>query len=96
MFEKFGFIFPEVYYEIEIDVKEFDDINFDLHIKNKKFINYILLKLIGKFKAYRKLVFPVANMFWEKTNAIYQIFRVRIKYPEELGQHKKLKYMKLK
>ena len=53
-FEKFGFIFPEVYYEIEIDVKEFDDINFHLHIKNKKFINYILLKLFSKFRAYRK------------------------------------------
>jgi lipopolysaccharide biosynthesis protein len=25
-------------------------------------------------------------MFWAKTNAIYQIFRLRIKYPEELGQ----------
>jgi len=24
-------------------------------------------------------------MFWAKTNAIYQIFRLRIKYPEELG-----------
>ena len=85
-FEKLGFIFPEVYYEIEIDVKEFDDINFHLHIKNKKFINYILLKLFRKFKANKKLVFPVGNMFWAKTNAIYQIFRLRIKYPEELGQ----------
>ena len=84
--EKLGFIFPEVYYEIEIDVKEFDDINFHLHIKNKKFINYILLKLFRKFKANKKLVFPVGNMFLAKTNAIYQIFRLRIKYPEELGQ----------
>ena len=25
-------------------------------------------------------------MFWAKTSAIYQIFRLRIKYPEELGQ----------
>ena len=80
------FNYPEVYYEIEINVKEFDDIDFHLHIKNKKFINYILLKLFSKFKTYRKLVFPVGNMFWAKTNAIYQIFRLRIKYPEELGQ----------
>ena len=48
------FNYPEVYYEIEINVKEFDDIDFHLHIKNKKFINYILLKLFSKFKAYRK------------------------------------------
>ena len=85
-FEKLGFIFPEVYYEIEIDVKEFDDINFHLHIKNKKFINYILLKLFGKFKTYRKLVFPVGNMFWAKIESIYQIFNIRLQFPEELGQ----------
>ena len=25
-------------------------------------------------------------MFWAKSKAIYQIFNVRLKYPEELGQ----------
>ena len=84
--ENLGFIFPEIYYEIEIGVKEFDDINFHLHKKNKIQMNDILLNIFHKFKVNEKIIFPVGNMFWAKTKAIYQIFNARIKYPEELGQ----------
>jgi len=83
---KLGFIFPEPYYELIKGVLEFNNLNIALHIKNKKFMNFILNKIFHKYKVGDKLIFPIGDMFWAKTKAIYQIFNVRLKFPEELGQ----------
>ena len=85
--EKLGFIFPEVYYDIIKEVKNFTNINFPLHKNNKYYMNYILKSLFHNiYKIGENLVFPVGNMFWAKTRAIYQIFNEEFEYPEELGQ----------
>ena len=84
-YAKIGFIFPEPYYEIIKDVNYFDNINFPLHKPNKKFINCILKKNFHKYIG-EKIIFPVGNMFWAKIKAIYQIFNIRLKYPNELNQ----------
>ena len=84
--ENLGFIFPENYYEIIKDIKNFDNINLALHIKNKHLMSFLIKKLFCRFKFNEKLVFPVGNMFWAKTKAIYQIFNIRLKYPKELNQ----------
>ena len=49
-------------------------------------MNYLLSKIFGKYKIGEKLDFPAGNMFWAKTKAIYQIFKVRLRYPKELNQ----------
>ena len=36
-----------------------------------------------------KKIFFVGNMFLAITKTIYQLFKIRLKYPEELGQTKK-------
>ena len=64
---KIGIIFPETYYLI------FNDANV-LNTKTKKYTNLILKKIfpgneIGNLKA-----FPAGNMFWSRTQAIFQIF----------------------
>jgi len=85
--EKLGFIFPEVYHDIIKEVKNFTNINFPLHKNNKYYMNYILKALFqNKYKVGENLVFPVGNMFWTKTIAIFQIFNTEFEYPEELGQ----------
>ena len=85
--EKLGFIFPEVYYDIIKEVKNFTNINFPLHKNNKYYMNYILKSLFHNiYKVGENLFFPVGNMFWAKTIAIFQIFNIEIEYPEELGQ----------
>ena len=84
--KKLGFIFPEIYYDIIKDVFGFDNINFCLNKPNKKYMNYLLSKIFGKYKIGEKLDFPAGNMFWAKTKAIYQIFNVRLRYPKELNQ----------
>ena len=37
----------------------------------------------------KKFFFLIDNMFWAITKTIYQLFKIRLKYPEELGQTKK-------
>ena len=85
-YDKLGFVFPESYYEIINGYSKFHNLNFFLHTKNKNNINFLLKKIFHKFKAGDKLVFPVGNMFWAKTESIYQIFNIRLKFPKELGQ----------
>jgi len=86
-YDKLGFIFPEAYYDIIKGIKIFEDSNLSLHDIKYNYINYILKRIFHKNKVVGdKLVFPLGNMFWAKTKAIYQIFNVRLKYPEELGQ----------
>ena len=84
--EKLGIIFPEVYYEIIKGIKGFENINFALHKNNKKAMNFLLKKIFHRYKIGERIVFPVGNMFWAKTKAIYQIFQIKIIYPDELGQ----------
>ena len=84
--EKLGFILPETYYEIINGLTGFENINFGLHVTNKDDINYILKLIFHKYKIGEKIIFPVGNMFWAKTRAIYQILKISINYPDELGQ----------
>ena len=84
--DKLGFIFPEPYYEIIKGVKNFYHSNMQLNKPNNKFINYLLKKIFHKYTMGDKIIFPVGNMFWARTKAIYQIFNIRLKYPEELNQ----------
>ena len=84
--EKLGFVFPEAYYDIIKFIYDFDNSNLALHIFHKKNMNFILNKLFKGFKIDEKLTFPVGNMFWAKTKAIYQIFNIRLKYPKESNQ----------
>ena len=86
-YDKLGFIFPEAYYEITKGIKDFEDSRLSLHAINNNYMNYILKRIFHKNMVVGdKLVFPLGDMFWAKTKAIYQIFNVRLKYPEELGQ----------
>ena len=84
--EKLGIIFPEAYYEIIKEVKYFDNTNFALNKPNKKYMNIILKSIFHKYKVGEKLIFPVGNMFWARIKAIYQIFNLRLEFPDELGQ----------
>ena len=49
-------------------------------------MNDILKRIFHKYKVSDKLIFPIGDMFLAKTKAIYQIFNVKLKFPEELGQ----------
>lgn len=85
--EKLGFIFPQVYYDIIKEVNFFTYIDFPLHLNNIYYMNYVLKALFNnRYKVGGNLVFPVGNMFWAKTKAIFQIFNEEFEYPEELGQ----------
>ena len=84
--QKLGFIFPETYHEIIKDYEYFENINFDIHFKNIFYMNDIIRKSFHKYIIKERLIFPVGNMFWAKTKAIYQIFKVRLYYPKELNQ----------
>ena len=86
-YEKLGFIFPEAYYEIIKNTKDYQNINFGLNIVNKRYMNFILKKIFQRFKLNEKLVFPFGNMFWAKIKAIYQIFNIRLRFPKELNQN---------
>ena len=87
-YEKLGFIFPEVYYDIIKNIKDYDYTDFPLHRPNTKYMNFILDKLFPGHKIGKKLIFPSGDMFWAKVNAIYQIFQIKFKkiFPKELNQ----------
>lgn len=84
--QKIGIIFPEPFYDIIKENKGFDNINFFLNRENKNNMNLIIKMLFKKYKLGEKLIFPVGNMFWSRTKAIYQIFYLRLTYPKELNQ----------
>lgn len=83
--DKLGFIFPENYYKALLLFGE------QINRQNKKNMKYLLNKLFHNFKLKigKKIVFPVGNMFWAKTNAIFQIFNENFEneIPEEFGQN---------
>ena len=65
--DKLGFIFPETFYDI---IKQ----KLILTIGTLKYMKYILKKLFPNYKIGSQLDFPAGNMFWARTNAIFQIF----------------------
>ena len=81
--DKLGIIFPEHFNE---QIKY----AFKLHPGNKKYLYYLFETLFPllKLKIGNILDFPVGNMFWARTNAVYQIFDEKIinKCPEERRQ----------
>ena len=86
-YNKLGFIFPEAYYQIIRGIKEFENSNLALNAFNIKNMNFLLKRIFHKNNVVGdKLVFPLGDMFWAKTKSIYQIFNIRLQFPEELGQ----------
>ena len=87
-YERLGFIFPEVYYDIIKKIDNFDNTDFFLHKFNKKQMNLILKLIFHKYEIGNKLLFPSGNMFWAKVKAVHQIFSVRLKkfFPKEKNQ----------
>ena len=78
-----GFIFPEHFY---VEIKHAYDWNY----YNLKHINHIFKILFPKrkLKVGKFLNFPVGNMFWARTKAVYQVFNEKIikLAPDEKGQ----------
>ena len=86
-YNKLGFIIPEAYYQIIRGIKEFENSNLALNAINIKNMNFLLKRIFHKNNVVGdKLVFPLGDMFWAKTKSIYQIFNIRLQFPEELGQ----------
>ena len=81
--DKLGFIFPEHFHT---QIKYI----YNWNHSDKKQINYIFEILFPNenLKAGDTLDFPVGNMFWARTKAIYQVFDDKIIYncPKEIGQ----------
>ena len=86
-YNKLGFIIPEAYYQIIKGIKDFENSNLSLNAINIKNMNFLLKRIFHKnYVVGDKLVFPLGDMFWAKTKSIYQIFNIRLQFPEELGQ----------
>lgn len=87
-YERLGFIFPEVYYDIIKQIDNYDYIDFPLHKPNVKYMNFILKNIFHGYTIGEKIIFPSGDMFWAKVNAIYQIFQIKFikKFPKELNQ----------
>ena len=79
--DKLGFIFPETFYYI---IRQ----KFILTKKTLKYMRYILKKLFPNFRIGVQLDFPAGNMFWARTNAIFQIFEYNFnkKFDKEKDQ----------
>ena len=73
--DKLGFIFPENYYKI---LKHTMNITHGV----KKSMNFLFTKLFHRYKISDNYFdFPGGDMFWARTKAIYQIFKI------DLGHH---------
>ena len=81
--DKLGFFFPEHYY---IQIKYV----YNWNLANKKYVNHFLEILFPdkKIKVGEIIDFPVGNMFWARTKAIYQLFDDKVieLCPKENGQ----------
>ena len=88
LFDKLGFIFPELYYNLLENIDDYYNSEFIFHRPNKKHMNLILKSIFPKFQIGNKLNFPSGDMFWAKVNAVHQIFKIRFfkKFPKELNQ----------
>ena len=78
-FEKLGFIFPEVYYDIIKRIKNYESTDILHHKPNVKYMNFILKKIFPGYIIGDKIIFPSGNMFWAKVNSVYQIFQIKYK-----------------
>ena len=73
-YDKLGLIFPESFYKVLT--------NFGKNIRdaNIKYMNFIIKNISPKYRVSENYFdFPEGNMFWAKTEAIYQIFEMDIK-----------------
>ena len=81
--EKLGFFFPEHYHTQSNFI-------YNWNIANAKQVNHFFEMLFPnkKIKVGETLDFPVGNMFWARTKAIYQLFNDKIieSCPKENGQ----------
>ena len=79
--DKLGFIFPDTFYEI-IGQKQ-------IITKNTfKYMKYLLKTIFPNYRLGIQLDFPAGNMFWARTNAIFQIFEIDLnkKFDKENDQ----------
>ena len=80
-YDKLGFIFPENYYKI---------LKFTMHLdpREKERMNFLFSKIFNVYKFSDKYFdFPAGDMFWARTKAIYQIFKIDLRndIPQEKG-----------
>ena len=71
--DKLGFIFPENYYRI---------LKYTMYLesKEKERMNYLFTKIIPGHKFSDKYFdFPAGDMFWARTKAIYQMFKIDLR-----------------
>ena len=79
--DKLGIIFPENYYRV------LKPTMFVLP-KDKERMKYLFSKIFPRYKFSDKYFdFPAGDMFWARTEAIYQIFKIDLRYdiPDEEG-----------
>lgn len=77
---KLGIVFPENYYKIIFQFK--DKLSQCHYFLQKRIIKQYFGKL-SKLNIGKKLEFPIGNMFWAKTNSIFQIFEKEFQYKIE-------------
>lgn len=83
MSENLGIIFPEIFHQILSDHGNM------VNKYNLIYMNYLIRKINPYYKIIETVSdFPAGNMFWARTNAVYQIFgkNVEKRFPEEKGQ----------
>ena len=69
--QKLGFIFPETYYQSKESALKI----------NKRLINsinYLINQIFEGYQIGKNLDFPAGNMFWAKSIAVYQIFKLNL------------------
>ena len=69
--EKLGFIFPETFYLAKESALKLDE-----QLINS--MNYLIGKMFGEMKVGNKLDFPAGDMFWARSKAVYQIFKINL------------------
>ena len=74
---KLGFVFPENYYKIIMQLKE--KLSQNHYFLQKKIIKQYFGKLL-KLNIGKKFEFPLGNMFWAKASSIFQIFEKELQY----------------
>ena len=82
--DKLGFIFPQNYFEVLKSTMY-------VILKDKEKMKYLFSKFIPGYKFSNKYFdFPAGDMFWAKTKAIYQIFKIDLRHdiPNKKGTKK--------
>ena len=69
--EKLGFVFPETFYEAKVHALRLKD-------PLKNLLNFLINKFFVGYKIGSILDFPAGDMFWAKSKAVYQIFKIKI------------------